>query len=117
MVGEINAQRFVQIGDLLDEMQDPAVAKKFPGITLHLIREHFEELYATALSIRCVRRILCVCVRAHTHTCSPMTRLHVSECVQKKGARHSRKKPATASSECEAASYRIFSPKLVNRNL
>jgi hypothetical protein len=88
MVGEINAHRFVQIGDLLDEMQDPAVAKKFPGITLHLIREHFEELYATALSIRCVRRILCALTdtRTHTHKCGPLIRLHVPECVQKKGA-------------------------------
>jgi len=54
-------------------MQDPGVAKEFPGITLHLIREHFEELHAAALSIRCVQRN-----RAHVHT-HTLTHLNLAD--------------------------------------
>jgi hypothetical protein len=41
-----------KIEDLINDIQDPAVISEFPGITLQLIREHFEELRAAALSIR-----------------------------------------------------------------
>jgi hypothetical protein len=41
-----------KIRDLLSDMQDPAVTSELPGITLQLIREHFEDLSTAVLSIR-----------------------------------------------------------------
>ncbi|MGB1607798.1 MAG: hypothetical protein ACPIOQ_84505, partial [Promethearchaeia archaeon] len=40
------------MADLFDEMADPAMLQEYPGITLQLIREHFEELRAAAIAIR-----------------------------------------------------------------
>ena len=44
--------RWQKMADLFDEMADPAMLQEFPGVTLQLIREHFEELRAAAIAIR-----------------------------------------------------------------
>ena len=44
--------RWQKMADLFDEMADPAMLQEYPGITLQLIREHFEELRAAAIAIR-----------------------------------------------------------------